>query len=251
MELPELGDLLKTYTPAHFRDICASLNSLRNELEYTKSALSSNLMAAQNRDNFSKAREILNIQEELSQRIAAINELLSKAGSDAAAKSLKVNLINDSDSFPVSSSGEAVDYTQYSVDDTVAYDIEDADVTFKRPAAFSFKGKRFVVTTWKSLYVRICGILYKENPKVLHSMINESKRPGQPRIKMSLNKADLHSPARIDESNIWVETNRSAENIRKLILTLLVCYRIPTSDVKVYFRRDYAALHADKEEPED
>lgn len=243
MELPELADLLKAYSPAHFMDICASLKALSNELEYTKSALSSSLMAAQNRDDFSRAREILNIQEELSQRIANINSLLIDEDTDSPAEAPEENHYDGYES--TNGSRELIDYSQYSMDDTVAYNIADADVTFKRPAAFSFKGKRYPVTKWKTMYVQICSLLYKENPKTLYSMINEGKRPGQRRIKMSLNKADLHSPAKIEGSNIWVETNRSADNIRSFILTLLKRYQLPSDAVKVYFRRDYAALHTD------
>lgn len=33
MDLPQLADLLKAYSPAHFSDICASLKSLANELD--------------------------------------------------------------------------------------------------------------------------------------------------------------------------------------------------------------------------
>lgn len=247
MDLPQLADLLKDYSPAHFSDICASLKSLANELDNTKAALSSSLIAAQNRDDFSKAREILDMQEELSRRITDINSLLENYASPSDDNTGD----DDPDNNSSASSAEPVDYEQYSMDDTVAYEITDTPVTFKRPAAFSFRGKRYAVTKWKTMYVQICGLLYKENPRILHSMINEEKRPGQRRIKMSLNRADLHSPARIEGSNIWVETNRSADDIRSFILTLLKRYQIPSDAVKVYFRRDYAALHADNEETDD
>ncbi len=68
---------------------------------------------------------------------------------------------------------------------------------------------------------------------------------------MSANKTDIHSPEKIAGSNIWIETNRSASDIRKSILVLLDRYGISTESVKVYFRRDYAALHADDDNNED
>jgi hypothetical protein len=55
----------------------------------------------------------------------------------------------------------------------------------------------------------------------------------------------IHSPVKIAGSNIWLETNRSASDIRRSILVLLERYGEPVDSVKVYFRRDYAALHAE------
>lgn len=67
---------------------------------------------------------------------------------------------------------------------------------------------------------------------------------------MSANKADIHSPEKIAGSNIWLETNRSAADIRKSILVLLERYGKTAESVKVYFRRDYVALHEDDTLPE-
>ncbi len=66
MELQRLADLIKKYSPAHFRDICASFGSLTDEIEYTKAALSKDLMKVQNHDDFPRMREILDALEELS-----------------------------------------------------------------------------------------------------------------------------------------------------------------------------------------
>lgn len=131
------------------------------------------------------------------------------------------------------------------MDDTVAYDIEDTPVTFKRLAAFSFHGKRYPVTKWKALLVKLCDILYKENPAIMREMSTEERQPGKKRVKMSTNKAEIHIPAKIAGSDIWVETNRSASDIRKSILVLPERYNVSSEHLKVYFRRDYAALHAD------
>lgn len=248
MELNRLAELIKTYSPAHFRDICAALTSLADEMEYTKAALSSDLMSAQNQDDFPRAREILDAQEELSQRIMDLRRLIADTGvEDEPEESVDVDAGDESGSEP----GERVDYSLYDMDDTVAYDIEDTPVTFMRPAAFSFNGKRYQVTKWKTMLVKLCDLLYKENPEIIKGMAGEERQTSRKRVKMSVNKADIHNPEKISGSNIWVETNRSASDIRKSILILLDRYGIPTESVKVYFRRDYAALHADDAQPEE
>jgi hypothetical protein len=131
------------------------------------------------------------------------------------------------------------------MDDTVAYDIKDTPVTFKRPAAFSYKGKKYVVTKWKAMLSKLCELLYKENPQIIRGMVTEERQAGVRRVKMSENKSEIHSPVKIAGSNIWLETNRSASDIRRSILVLLERYGEPVDSVKVYFRRDYAALHAE------
>lgn len=82
---------------------------------------------------------------------------------------------SNNDKVSTSSDGERIDYSQYAMDDTVAYDIENTPVTFKRPAAFSYNGKRYQVTKWKTMLVQLCGLLYKENPDILKEMRREAK----------------------------------------------------------------------------
>lgn len=237
MKLQRLAELIKQYSPAHFRDVCASFSLLSNELEHTKTALSKDLMAAQKSNDFYKAREILDVQEELSQKIAIIQKLLSE--SEMEEEELDVEEAEELEAF------ERPEYSLYDMDDTVAYDIKDTPVTFKRPAAFSYKGKRYTVTKWKTFLAELCSILYKEDPSIIRAMANGVRQPGKKRVKMSFNKADINSPVKIAGSDIWVETRRSAADIRRAILILLDYYNIPTESVKVYFRRDYTAMHVD------
>lgn len=46
MQINRLIELIQKHSPAHFRDICVALSSLSDELEYTKAALSDELMNA-------------------------------------------------------------------------------------------------------------------------------------------------------------------------------------------------------------
>ena len=245
MELQRLAELIKQYSPAHFRDICAALVSLIDELEYTKAALSQDLMNAQNRDDFARAREILDALEALSLKIAAIKDLLPPDAEEETDEDDEETSWEEG-----ADSTDRPDYSLYDMDDTVAYDIENTPVTFKRPAAFSYKGRRYQVTKWRTMLSRLCDILYREDPAIIRSMANEPRQAGKTYVKMSTNKDDLHSPMQIAGSDIWVETNRSASDIRKYILELLKRYDIPNEAVKVYFRRDYAALHADDDQVE-
>lgn len=86
METDHLAKLLRQKTPAHFRDICGALSMLGEELEYTKAALSNDLMTAQNNDDYVAAREILDAQEEILHKVSAIHKFLKDYEDDDSAE---------------------------------------------------------------------------------------------------------------------------------------------------------------------
>lgn len=246
MDAIELAGKLKEQTPRHFQDICAALDMLCDELGYTKVSLRKDLMKAQSVDDYTKARSILDTQEELLAQMNRIQHFLNEVGADLPSPADEE--MNDDHNSADDTNDDRIDYSQFDMDDTVAYDIEETPVTFKRPAAFSFKGNRYPVTKWKGMLSKLCDLLYKENPSIIQTMANEERQPGQRRVKLSTDQSDMNSPVKISGSNIWIETNRSAANIRSWILILLDRYSVPYEQMKVFFRRDYAALHEQDEQ---
>ena len=83
------------------------------------------------------------MQEALSKKIALIQKMLSDSGTEADMPDIEESEIADTEG---TDSVERPDYSLYYMDDTVAYDIGDTPVTFRRPVAFSYKGKRYPVT---------------------------------------------------------------------------------------------------------
>lgn len=235
MDHQKLADLLRLYAPKQFVDAYTSIELLSEELEEAKEALTTALMEAQSQDDYQKAHEILDMKEGLTAIIHDIQAFLSGLG-EAVEEAEQVISENEEPQ-------ERRDYSLYGVDDTVAYDIADTQVTFKRPAAYTFCGTRYQVNNWKSLLCGLCGKLYAKDPSILRAMVDEPRQHGIARVKLSLVPTDLIRPVKIPESEIWVETNRSASDIRKNVLTLLERYGIPSDLFKVYFRRDYSALH--------
>jgi hypothetical protein len=242
MEINQLTELLKTEAPAHLKEICTTLRDLSNKMEYVKYALSNNLLAAQNQDDFSKAHKIIDAQEELTMRIDKIQQYLEYADIEETESETTKDVQQKS-----SVLGDRIDYSQYNTDDTVAFPLADASVTFKKPAAFTFERKRYAVTNWKEMLVKLCNILYSKNPQIIREMMNEKRQLGKVGVKMSTNKENIHSPVRIADSNIWIETNRSAADIQKKMLAILEIYELPLDSVLFFFRRDYTVLHETRE----
>lgn len=232
MEVKDLTELIKTYIPSHLCDMCAILAFLVDEMENAKATLTADLFNAQSQNDFSKARVTLDTLEELSKRISDVRKTFAELDIEEEQEEFEDVVLDDGGS---TESGEQVDYSQYDMNASVAYDIEDTPVTFKRPVAFSFNGKQYKVTTWKTMLTKLCELLYKKNPEILKSMVGEERQPGYRRVKMSTNKIGFHSPVMIPGSNIWIETNRSASDLRGYILALLNRYGIPVESVKIYF----------------
>ncbi len=242
MELDKLTLLVKRQSPMHFRDICAALEVFSDELMYTKAALSNDLVKAQNRDNYALAREILDAQEALTEYMSSINNFLEQYMEN------EQDTDDDADPGKEYAQEEKIDYSLYDMDDKVAYPLKDTPVTFKRPAGFSLSGVLYKVSTWRMMLSQTCNVLYKKDPKIILEMAAEKRERGKRQVKMSRNKNDIHSPVLIKGSDIWVETNRSASEIRRMMITLFERYKISVDDVKVYFSRDYTELHKNDSE---
>ncbi len=48
---------------------------------------------------------------------------------------------------------------------------------------------------------------------------------------------------KIEGTDIYVETNLSANGIRNLLIKVLKQYKIPMNSYKIYLRADYSELH--------
>ena len=56
---------------------------------------------------------------------------------------------------------------------------------------------------------------------------------------------DIKKPQKVKGTEIFVETNLSANNIRNIIINMLERYNIPKSQYQIYLSKDLSALHKD------
>lgn len=57
--------------------------------------------------------------------------------------------------------------------DAVSFDDDDIELTNRKIAAFSFKGERHKVTTWKDMLVQLCHEIYLDSPSSMRVLCNE------------------------------------------------------------------------------
>lgn len=134
-------------------------------------------------------------------------------------------------------------YSDYGVDNAIAHTLHESFV-HKRPHAFELSGRKVYVTEWKKMLVETCNILANIDAEIISRFPSNPKFTGRKLAYFTTgNPAQLRSPRKINDLELYVETNFSANFIRNLIIKMLNQYKIPLFEFKVYLRADYTALH--------
>lgn len=107
------------------------------------------------------------------------------------------------------------------------------DYTGKNPFSFWFKNNKFDVKSWKDILIKLSTFLCSNN----YSNFEKSlKLTGRRRPYYSKNPNELRSPYKIDKSDIFVETNLSANNIIKICNDLINILGHSENDFKIEMR---------------
>ena len=91
----------------------------------------------------------------------------------------------------------------------------------------------------------LCEELYNKDKNIFETMITKPSMQGKRRKNFSKNPEELRELSRLkmNNSDIWIETNMSGNGIRNLIIKILKEYKLKVTDVSVYFRADYSELN--------
>jgi hypothetical protein len=235
MEYNEIVKMLKEVAPSHLQDLLAAIGLVADEIEYSKAAVDKNLQNAINRNEYGSVHKLLELSEALHNNKQTLESFLE----EHSAEEMEVgedDLISDNEH------AERVDYDSYRVDESVEYDLFSL-VTFKRPAAFSFKGKEYNVSTWSRMLISLCELLYEEDNAVFKGFVEDRSMQGKRKPRFTTQKETLRKPVQIKNSNVYIETNLSANDIRKTALAMLDKYGISSDAVKIYLCKDLTTLH--------
>ena len=230
-------ELLGKVAPDRLQDLFAALDLVSSEIKYAQDAVDAASKSAITDSRYDEVSQLVNVSKMLKSYVETINSFLdeysSKDGKDEE---------NTYENEEVIRQGERRDYSAYDVDDKVAYDLF-THVTYKRPAAFRFKGHKYQVQTWSGMLTAVCGLLCKENKAIFASFPDDKSMQGKRSMRFSTSKANLRVGVLIRNSGVYVETNLSANEVRKTILAMLDKYGISSDEMRIYFRRDLTPLH--------
>lgn len=107
---------------------------------------------------------------------------------------------------------------------------KDRKLSGKSITAFSFKGTKHEVSTWKDFLLQMCNILaiaHKDQFEEILSL-NGRKRP-----YFARDPSELKVHAKIDGTNIYVETNLSADRIGKISSDMISLFGYSEGDLSI------------------
>ncbi len=97
------------------------------------------------------------------------------------------------------------------------------DHTFKRITGFKLGHQEFRVRTWREMHVKVCELLVKQHPERKSALLTLR---GRKRDYFSIDEGSLYTPRPIPGTNIFAETNLSANNMVQVTEMVLKVFGI-------------------------
>jgi hypothetical protein len=105
--------------------------------------------------------------------------------------------------------------------------------TGKSISAFTFKGTKYEVRTWKELLIRICNIMVTTHRDRFEQILTLA---GRKRPYFTRNPNELRIPERVDGTDIYAEINLSASSIVKLSIDVFSLFGYSKGDLLIEVR---------------
>jgi hypothetical protein len=248
MNFEKILEFIHRETPGHAEEMWSAVDLLSNTLENTQSAIDGTISKLAAKRDYDKANEYISISKEMAEIIDLINEYIQKYALNIE-ESNEIVIEDDETDDEIENYGnetqicdEKIDYEKYRVNEEVAYNLY-TDFTHKKPAAFSLDGEKYPARQWKLVFTRTCELLFQKNQSIFNSFVKDKDMQGKKREYFSSVPENILKPKKITGTNIFVETNLSANNIRNIIIDMLDKYRIPKSAYQIYLSKDLTPLH--------
>lgn len=251
MNLEKIFEFIHRETPGHAEEMWSAVDLLSNTLENTQSAIDGSISKLAAKRDYDKANEYISISKEMTEIIDLIKEYIQKYALNIE-ETKEIVIEDDETDEDIENNGnktqiydEKIDYEKYRVNEEVAYNLY-TDFTHKKPAAFSLDGKKYPARQWKLVFTRTCELLFEKNKSIFNSFTKDNEMQGKKRSYFSTVPGNILKPKKIIGTDIYVETNLSANNIRNIIIDMLDKYRIPKSTYQIYLSKDLTPLHREE-----
>jgi len=231
LDLMEMVKIIKEFFPEKAVELSETLGLLRDTMEDTRQDIKKLMVLL-----FDQGQHEAMVPH--NHLAAALLEYMARVQEVQAALEPEEQALDAGDE------GEASlpNYQAYEVDVEVVHNLHE-DFTYTRPAAFEFKGERVEVRTWQQMLIKTCEMLMAFDRERFVNFENDPTMQGRKQKLFSTNPANNRNPHKLKDSELYVETNLSANAMRNLVIKMLQKYSLKTSDYKVYLRADYTSLH--------
>lgn len=110
-----------------------------------------------------------------------------------------------------------------------------SDLTGSRPYQFILQEKVYLADSWKNICAKICDILYNQNTHPLDDFILENSNAGII-DGFSIQSTDFARPLEMVKG-IFINGQRDFIYYKRIIITLLEIYQIPTEALSIYLSK--------------
>lgn len=232
MELTDLLKIIKEYFPEKAVDLSETLGLLQDTLDDTRNEIKKLIIEFYDQGRHEKIEPHNRLGAALLDYIGRIQEIQSALEPDEKVHDSRLEVENQ----------EISDYSEYIVDSQVIHNLHE-DFTYKRPAAFELNGQKIEVKTWQQMLCKTCEMLLQKDTELFAHLEHDPAMRGRKQKLFSTNTTDMRNPCKLQDSELYVETNLSANAIRNLIIKILGRFGVRNADYKVYLRADYSGRH--------
>jgi len=102
--------------------------------------------------------------------------------------------------------------------------------TGKSISAFYFRGTKYEVQSWRDMFIQLISLVYTYHDIDFDKVLTLK---GRKRPYFTYNANELRALQKISNTNIFVETNLSANNIVKICFDLLAIFGYSQRDLKI------------------
>lgn len=241
-------EFIQNETPENQELLDKAIGAIKDVLQSEQALVDENAMNLLRERDYDKMQKYIDMSKTIASVQSSIKDIFEEIGVDkpkekkvVLRKSADKEILEDDMEF-LGDDQKRINYEEYRVDETVAHDLM-TDFRYTKPAAFSLDEIRYPARMWKQMLVKICEILYQKNNKIFEEFLEDKFMQGKTRKYFSRNEASLRNPEKIKGSNIFVETNLSANSTRDMVMKMLDKYGIPYAAYKVYLSKDLSPLH--------
>ena len=263
--MEKVWDILQREVPTRIDELRTSLEVCITNITAIRALLSSKAQKYDKLDRLdemmqvvSANKEMLQIENYLNSVLANLKNLMSQEKVEVSDEVVTENdvmtvgeyLIEDEEDYDDEELvDEKIDYSQYLVDNTIAYPVS-KDLENTTPYSFSFFGKIYRVSSYLQMWIKLCELLYDRNKQIFEKIAVTHSLAGRKKayivFKGDVIAKNITKPIQFLDTDIILESNTSTIQKSNLILKILSIYKIPNSAIKVYLESDRRPRHGQK-----
>ena len=263
--MENVWDVLQKEVPTRIDELSLSLNACVTNITAIRALLSSKAQKYDKLDQLDEEMQVIRANKELLQIENYLNGVIENLNGSNAQKSIELSdeeateveeattdeyIIEEDEDFDEEESvDEKTDYSQYLVDNTIAYPVS-KNLENTTPYSFSFFGETYRVSNYLQMWVKLCELLYDRNKQIFEKIAVTHSLAGRKKayivFKGDVIAKNIIKPIPFLDTDIILETNTSTIQKSSIILKMLSIYKISDSAIKVYLESDRRPKHGQR-----